>query len=83
VSLNTWGSAAKNEFYSDSITELTTGTQMMKRLIEIGMIKEVADEKDRRVRRVELTDKGKKTRENIFEKSKPDLILKAGNLSEE
>lgn len=83
VSLNNRGSAAKNEVYKDTITELPTGTQMMKRLIEIGMIKEVIDKTDKRVRRVELTAKGKNTRENILEQSKPDLLLKAGNLSDE
>ena len=56
---------------------------MMKRLIEIGMVKEIVDRKDKRIRRVELTPKGRRTRESILEQSKKDLLLKAGNLSEE
>lgn len=77
------GTPAKNEVYRDTISELTTGTQMMKRLVEIGMVKEVVDKKDKRIKRVELTAKGKRTRESILEQSKKDLLLKAGNLSEE
>jgi len=82
VSINNRGTPAKNEVYKDTISELTTGTQMMKRLIEIGMIKEISDNGDKRIKRVQLTEKGKKTRENIFEQSKKDLVLKAGNLTE-
>jgi DNA-binding MarR family transcriptional regulator len=83
VSIYNRGTPAKNEVYKDTISELTTGTQMMKRLIQIGMVKEVVDKKDKRIKRVELTAKGKRTRENILEQSKKDLLLKAGNLSEE
>jgi DNA-binding MarR family transcriptional regulator len=83
VSIYNRGTPAKNEVYRDTISELTTGTQMMKRLIEIGMVKEILDKKDKRIKRVELTTKGKRTRENILEQSKKDLLLKAGNLSEE
>jgi DNA-binding MarR family transcriptional regulator len=83
VSIYNRGTPAKNEVYKDTISELTTGTQMMKRLIEIGMVKEIVDKKDKRIKRVELTAKGKRTRENVLEQSKKDLLLKAGNLSEE
>ncbi len=83
VSIYNRGTPAKNEVYKDTISELTTGTQMMKRLIEIGMVKEIVDKKDKRIKRVELTAKGKRTRENVLEQSKKDLFLKAGNLSEE
>lgn len=83
VSINKRISPAKNEVYKDTISELTTGAQMMKRLIEIGMVKEVVDKKDKRIRRVELTAKGKKTRENILEQSKKDLLIKAGNLTKD
>lgn len=82
VSINNRGTPAKNEVYKDTISELTTGTQMMKRLIDIGMIKELVDKKDKRIKRVTLTPKGKRIRENILEQSKLDLLLKAGNLSE-
>lgn len=82
VSINNRGTPAKNEVYKDTISELTTGTQMMKRLIDLGMVKEIVDKKDKRIKRVELTAKGKRTREKILEQSKKDLLLKAGNLSE-
>ena len=55
---------------------------MMKRMIDAGLIEEVTDKQDKRVRRVKLTAKGKRTRENFFQQSVSDLKLKSGNLSE-
>lgn len=81
ISINRLGTPSKTEVYADTITELNTGTQMMKRLIDAGLIEEVIDKKDKRVRRVKLTPKGKKTRENFFNQTVEDLKLKAGNIS--
>lgn len=82
VSINKMGTPSKTEVYADTITEINTGTQMMKRMIEAGLIEELADRQDKRVRRVTLTPKGKHTKENFFQQSVLDLKLKAGNLSE-
>lgn len=82
ISINRLGNPSKTEVYADNITELNTGTQMMKRLIDAGLIEEFTDKDDKRVRRVKLTSKGKKTRENFFQQTIPDLKLKMGNLSE-
>ena len=82
VSINNRVNPAKNEVYKDTISELTTGAQMMKRLVQIGMIKEVDDEKDKRLKRVTLTAFGNQTRKNILEQSREDLLLKVGNLSQ-
>lgn len=81
VSIHHRKTPSKNEVYRDTITEVTTGAQMMKRLVEIGMIKELTDGKDKRIKRVKLTAKGQKTRLRIFEQSKRDLLFKAGNLN--
>lgn len=82
ISINRLGTPSKTEVYADTITEINTGTQMMKRMINDGLIEEVTDKKDKRVKRVKLTAKGKRTKENFFSASIPDLNLKAGNLSE-
>jgi DNA-binding MarR family transcriptional regulator len=81
ISINRLGTPSKTEVYADTITELNTGTQMMKRLIGAGLIEEVIDKKDKRVRRVKLTPKGKKTKEHFFNQTIEDLKLKAGNIS--
>ena len=82
ISINKIGTPSKTKEYADTITEINTGTQMMKRMIDAGLIEEVTDKQDKRVRRVKLTAKGKRTRENFFQQSVSDLKLKSGNLSE-
>ncbi len=82
ISINRLGNPSKTEVYADTITELNTGTQMMKRLINAGLIDELTDIEDKRIKRVKLTAKGKKTRENFFQQTVPDLKLKTGNLSD-
>lgn len=82
ISITKLGSPSKTEVYADTITEINTGTQMMKRLIDAGLIEEIVDKQDRRVRRVKLTAKGKRTKENFFQQSVSDLKLKSGNLSQ-
>ncbi len=76
------GNPSKTAVYADTITELNTGTQMMKRLIDAVLIEELTDKVDKRVKRVKLTSKGKKTKANFFQQTIPDLKLKMGNLSE-
>ncbi|MEJ7611272.1 MAG: MarR family winged helix-turn-helix transcriptional regulator [Ferruginibacter sp.] len=82
ISIARKGNPSKTEVYADTITEINTGTQMMKRLIDARLIEEIADKEDKRIRRVKLTAKGKKIRENFFQQSVNDLKLKSGNLSE-
>jgi MarR family transcriptional regulator, lower aerobic nicotinate degradation pathway regulator len=81
VSINRLGTPSKTEVYADTITEMNTGTQMMKRMIEAGLVQEMPDSNDRRVKRVRLTAKGKKAKEGFFKDSQADLQLKAGNLT--
>lgn len=81
TTISKMGTPSKMEVYADTITDINTGTQMLKRLIISGLVEEIADKNDKRVRRVKLTAKGKRTRENFFQQSKSDLILKAGNLT--
>ena len=56
---------AKSDVYLDTITELTTGSKIMKRLITLGLIKETEDKLDKRIKRVKLTTKGKNELEVI------------------
>jgi len=82
ISITKLGSPSKTEVYADTITEINTGTQMMKRLIDAGLIEEYADSQDKRVHRVKLTTKGKRIKESFFQQSVSDLKLKSGNLSQ-
>lgn len=53
-------SPAKSDIYTQTITELTTGAKIMKRLIEMGFVKEFDDKLDKRIKRIKLTAKGQK-----------------------
>jgi DNA-binding MarR family transcriptional regulator len=82
ISIAKLGSPSKTEVYADTITEINTGTQMMKRMIEAGLVEESADKLDKRVHRVKLTAKGRRIKDNFFQQSVSDLKLKSGNLSQ-
>ncbi len=51
---------AKSDVYMHTVTELTTGAKIMKRLIEMGFVKEIDDKLDKRIKRIKLTPKGTK-----------------------
>ena len=82
ISITKLGMPSKTEVYADTITDINTGTQMMKRMIEAGLIEEYTDSQDKRVHRVKLTARGKRIKESFFQQSLSDLKLKSGNLSE-
>lgn len=58
----------KSEVVKESLLETTTCFEIIKRLVKIGLIKEVADESDQRVRRTMLTDEGTIAFEKIQKK---------------
>jgi len=72
---------SKSEVYDATITELTTGQQMMRRLVKMGLVAEEIDIKDKRMKRVILTEKGKKTQEKAFEQIGKECNLKFGKLN--
>lgn len=82
ISIAKLGSPSKTEVYADTITEINTGTQMMKRMIEAALVEESTDKLDKRVHRVKLTAKGRRIKDNFFQQSVSDLKLKSGNLSQ-
>lgn len=50
----------KTEVIYANLFELSSGTDMLNRLIDRGLIKEYADKEDKRSKRIELTPKGQK-----------------------
>jgi DNA-binding MarR family transcriptional regulator len=63
----------KTETIYANLYELSSGTDMLARLIKRGLIKEYEDKEDKRSKRIELTAKGHK----IVEESKTRLIRNA------
>ncbi len=59
---------AKSDVYTHTVTELTTGAKIMKRLVEMGFVKEIDDKLDKRIKRLKLTPKGLKELNEVEEK---------------
>lgn len=71
---------SKTEVYENTLTELPSGTQIMKRLQTAGLVEEFEDPDDRRVRRVRLTGAGKKIKELANSKVELNNELKLADL---
>lgn len=76
-------SPSKSEVYEATLTELTTGTQLLKRLISLGLVEEADDESDRRVKRVQLTPTGQLVYQKAFDQIGKECDLKVTPLSRE
>lgn len=53
------GRPTKSEVYQMALASVTTGSETLRRFLALGLIEEAVDERDRRARRVFLTEKGK------------------------
>jgi DNA-binding MarR family transcriptional regulator len=53
------GRPTKTEVYQMALASVTTGSETLRRFLSLGLIEEAVDERDRRARRVFLTEKGK------------------------
>jgi DNA-binding MarR family transcriptional regulator len=73
----------KSEVIYDSLLELSSGTNMLIRLIKKGLVIEKADEEDKRVKRLSLTRDG----EQVLRKAMQQVLLvesmMVSNLTEE
>jgi DNA-binding MarR family transcriptional regulator len=58
----------KTDVIYSNLLDLSSGSDMLNRLKERGLIREYRDDKDKRSRRVELTAKGKRVMELCYEK---------------
>jgi DNA-binding MarR family transcriptional regulator len=82
ITLMTYESLTKTELINKQVMEKTSGVEVIKRLLQQGMLREFADDTDKRSVRVAITPKGKgeiyKVLPEMFKVSK----LVTGNLSE-
>ena len=53
-------SLLKSELIQQHLLEISSGSEIIKRLIKSGLVHEYADKNDKRARRIELTEKGQK-----------------------
>lgn len=71
---------SKTEVYDFTITELTTGQQMMRRLVKKGLVEEYPDAKDQRKKCLRLSRKGEETQFKAFDLIGQECDLKFGAL---
>ena len=58
---------SKSELISHNLQEKTSGTEVIRRLIADGLVRQWDDEKDKRSKHIAITDEGKKLLFQIFE----------------
>lgn len=82
ITLMTHESLTKTELINKQVMEKTSGVEVIKRLLGQKLIREFADEQDKRSVRVSITPKGKKELEKVL----PDMAkvsrIVVGNLTE-
>jgi DNA-binding MarR family transcriptional regulator len=83
ASIRRAGMPTKTEVCVDNITELTTGTEILRRMIQAGFVEEFQDTFDRRVKRLRLTAAGTDVLLASFERLREVAQIVVGKLSEE
>ncbi|TSD67249.1 winged helix-turn-helix transcriptional regulator [Inquilinus sp. KBS0705] len=58
---------AKKDLISHNLQEKTSGTEVIRRLISAGLAKQINDEKDKRSKRISITNEGKELLYKVFE----------------
>lgn len=76
-------SMMKNELIDKHLLEMSSGSEVLKRLLRKGLIREFADKHDRRGKRVSLTETGKKAVMETFDEMHKVSKIVIGNISEE
>lgn len=71
----------KIQLIERNIHEKTTGTEIIRRLLNNGLVEQSADEVDKRSKRLKLTDKGLQLLLNMFPTMSQVATLIGGNLS--
>lgn len=80
TAINSLGSPSKSKVYDSTLTELATGQQMMRRLIKEGLVEEMEDDFDKRIKRVTLTKKGKDIQREAFKRIGEECYYKFDGL---
>lgn len=76
------GKPAKSEIILFNFLEITTGTEVIRRLVKKGLVAEVADENDKRLKRLVVTPAGAQVRDRAMQQMQQVSRLMCGNMSE-
>jgi DNA-binding MarR family transcriptional regulator len=73
----------KNEVINENLFETTTGTTIIKNLVEKNYLEEVEDRSDKRIKRVQLSPRGKVLFEDVNRRYNDINLLVTANLSDD
>lgn len=79
--LLTHESLSKGELISRNIQEKTSGTEVIRRLLAAGLVKQWDDQTDKRSKRISITDSGKDLLHQVFDDMNYVGKMVTGNLS--
>jgi DNA-binding MarR family transcriptional regulator len=82
INLMTFASLTKTELINKQVMEKTSGTEVIKRLAAQGMIREFADETDKRSVRVAISHKGRSEVIRLLPEMAKVSQIVVGNLSD-
>lgn len=82
ITLTTFESMTKTELITNQVMEKTSGTEIIKRLLKQGLIREFADPIDKRSVRVAITEQGRSALYAIFPEMNTVAKIVIGDLSE-
>ena len=82
IILLTHDSLSKTELINMNVHEKTTGMEIIKRLVRMGLISQFDDEVDKRSQRIAITDHGRRTILAILDKMGDVSKIITGHLSE-
>jgi MarR family transcriptional regulator, lower aerobic nicotinate degradation pathway regulator len=71
----------KKALYEECVIELSTGTQIIKRLVAQGFVKEIANANDKRVTLLTLTARGVTLRNKCFDEMLEEVLFKFAPLN--
>ena len=74
---------SKSELINKHLMELTTGVELIKRLVKKGLLEEFDDPRDKRSKLVALTDLGKKELFSVFNDMYDVSLLISGNMTDD
>ena len=66
--INRMGNPKKSEVIYENVSEFSSGTEIIKRMVQLGLVKESADAEDRRSKRLTITEQGKTILMKCYEK---------------
>lgn len=71
----------KNEIYELTLVDVPIGAKIIQRLLAYGLIKELPDKIDKRMKRLKITPNGTKVRNEAFQEISKNSVLSLGKIN--